>query len=642
MTPQAIVSEGRCPSCGAPVSFSVGSARVLVCAFCRTVVAREGEELYAEGKVAALAETQTPFRLGIEGRHGDAAFIFVGHLQKDYGDGVWDEWCLAFSDGRIAWLSESEGSLHLMFPRGEDPSLKLAQFRPGRETYFAGRRVVVEEVRRAEVSSAEGQLPGDLELGPTVAVDATGPGGVFITFDFGTRDRNPEIFAGRVVDLPSLGIPPSALVNREVKRVRLQAANCPQCNGALDFKAPDSTKRVGCPYCGALLDTATGKLRFLASLPDPERAPLLPLGSKGTLEGTEWTVIGLMQRSCTVEGVRYPWQEYLLWASGAGFCFLMESNRHWTHLRPLPAGEVRVSVGSAAYHGGVRYRAFQKVTAITETVRGEFYWKVRAGERAEATEYVAPPHSINVDASPDEVTYTRGTYLTPQQVQAAFKLPSPLPTPEGIAPSQPDPNSAKLVQTASWAMGYALLAVLIFTVMHVLVPGRVVVDQLIPVGRRNPIAETAPELENVFYSPSFTLDRRTNAEVRMSAPSLVNAWLGMEFDLVSESGEVISQYHELSYYRGFEDGIRWSEGRQSGSFFFSRLPEGTYSLRMTPSHDRLELPMDVRVEMETGVPRLLWLVLFLLAMGLTVAYRAARAMQFESKRWAESNLEDDE
>lgn len=638
------ISEGRCPSCGAPVSFSVGTARVLVCEFCRTVVAREGEELYAGGKLAALADTQTPFRLGLEGRHGDSPFTFVGHLQKDYGDGIWDEWCLEFADGRTGWLSESEGQLHLMFPRGEEPALVLSNFRPGQDAFHAGRRVVVEEVRHAQVTSAEGQLPSDIELGPTVAVDATGPGGSFVTFDFGTRQRNPEIFVGRAIALSSLGIPPGELVQKKPRKVRLQAATCPKCNGALDLKAPDSTKRVACPFCGALLDTTGGKLRFLASLPDPVRDPTLPLGAKGKFDGTEWLLIGFMERSCRVDGVRYPWHEYLLWASGQGFCFLMESNGHWTLLRPLAAGDVRVNQQTSAYLDGVRFKAFQQVTAVTETVRGEFYWKVKAGERAEATEYVAPPRSVNVDATPEEVSYTEGTYLTPSEVQAAFGLKKALPAPQGIAPSQPNPNRAKLASTLSWAGAYALLAVLVFTLMHAVLPGRILVNQMIPVGHTSPMNAmlgTAGE-EGVYYSPPFTIDRRANAEVRYSAPELLNDWVGFQFDLVSETGEVVSQYHELSYYAGYEGGESWSEGSNSGSFFFSRLPEGTYSLRVVPSHAQLKRELKVHVEMELGVPRMLWLVLLLLALASLAGFQALRVGQFETMRWAESNLDDDD
>ena len=30
--------------------------------------------------------------------------------------------------------------------------------------------------------------------------------------------------------------------------------SCPNCGGGLDSAALDKTERVGCPYCGSLLD----------------------------------------------------------------------------------------------------------------------------------------------------------------------------------------------------------------------------------------------------------------------------------------------------------------------------------------------------------------------------------------------------
>ena len=472
------MTEGACPSCGAPVTFTVGSARIVVCGYCRTVVAREGESLLARGRMAALAETQTPFRLGLEGRWSQTAFTIVGHLQKDYGAGVWDEWYLVFADGREGWLSESEGALHLMFSRGEEPALSLDLFRPGHDAYVGGKRVVVEEVRRARTASAAGQLPSDVKGdASTVAVDATGPGGVFVTYDFGERQRAPEIFVGRRVRLDELGIPASELVPRKPKRARLQAARCPKCQGPLELKAPDSAMRVACPFCGSLLDVTEGKLAFLQALQPPDHPPKLALGSSGKLGGQEWMVIGFMVRSCTVDGVRYPWDEYLLWSREDGFTFLMDSNGHWTHLVPLPAGEVRVSPGTAAYYGHTRYRAFQQVQAVTETVQGEFYWQVRAGEYAEAIEYVAPPHSINVDATLDEVTYTHGTWLPPEEIEKAFGLQERLPTPHGVAPAQPYPKEARVTSNLRWLLVYAALGVLLYAVMKVTAAEQVVLKE---------------------------------------------------------------------------------------------------------------------------------------------------------------------
>lgn len=627
-----MVQEGGCPSCGAPVQFTVGTARIKVCEFCQTVVARQGEELYATGKLSALAETATPFSIGLEGRHDGVRFRFVGHLQKDYDDGVWDEWYLAFEDGRFGWLSESEGSLHLMFSRGQHP-LERRHFRPGHETRYAGRRVVVEEIRQAQLISAEGELPEDLQREMTIAADATGPGGVFLTFDFGTGEDAPEVFMGRRVELKDLGIPPDALRDAKPKKVRLQGARCTQCNGTLDLKAPDRLKRVACPYCGALLEARGERLAFLNGLPQPDHPLRIPLHSKGRLGDVTWTVIGWMQRSCTVDGIRYPWDEYLLWSPNEGFSFLMDSNGHWTHLLPVPAGEVRVHVESAAYYQGRRYKAFQHVEAITENVRGEFYWRVRAGEKAEATEYIAPPYSINADANAREVTYTHGTYYAPEDIARAFRLKTALPEPTGVAPSQPNPHHAGMVRDLRWIMVYAVAAIFLFVFISANAARQTVYEQEYSLRVPPPPGQT-------YFSQPFEIPRSGNVQIRFQIRDLQNEWVGVQLDLVDAQGDVRSVYKEMTYYSGHSTDGSWSEGSRTYTTHLSRMQPGTYSLRLVPYYDRLTTTRTLRVTVVSDVPRPLYLVLVLLALGAMAAYTIMRRASFETGRWYESNLVD--
>jgi hypothetical protein len=627
-----VYQEGGCPSCGAPVQFTVGTARIKVCDFCQTVVAREGEELYATGKLSALAETATPFSIGLEGRHEGVPFRFVGHLQKDYDDGVWDEWYLAFEDGRFGWLSESEGALHLMFPRGTQP-LERRHFRPGHETHYAGRRVVVEEIRQSQLISAEGELPDDLEQGMTIAADATGPGGVFLTFDFGTREREPEVFLGRRIALSDLGIRPEHLRDAKPKKVRVQGARCTQCNGTLDLKAPDKLKRVACPFCGALLEARGEKLAFLNGLPQPDHPLRIPLHTQGRLGDVSWTVIGWMQRSATVDGVRYPWDEYLLWSPKEGFSFLMDSNGHWTHLLPIPAGEVRVHVETSAYYQGTRYKAFQHVEAITENVRGEFYWRVSAGEKAEATEYIAPPHSINADATNREVTYTHGTYYAPEVIAQAFRLKKPLPAPTGVAPSQPNPHHAGMVRDLQWLMVYAVAAIFLFVFLSSRAARETVYEQEYSLWMPPPPGQT-------FFSQPFEISRAGNAQIRFQIRDLQNEWVGVQLDLVDAKGDVRSVYKEMTYYSGGSMDGSWSEGSRTWTTHLSRLPAGTYSLRVVPYYDRLATTRNLRVTIISDVPRPIYLMVVLGVLALMAAFLIVRRASFETGRWFESNLVD--
>lgn len=628
------MTQGNCPSCGAPVEFTAGSAQVVVCSYCQTVVARKGLNLEAHGKIGTIVDTDSPLRLGLEGRHAGVGYRLVGHLQKDHGAGPWDEWYVEFDDGRTGWLSESEGAFHLLFEAGEEEGLRLEDMEPGHRFPLRKHRLAVEERGHGRVVAAEGQFPSDLDPSADGRyVDATGPGGIFVTLDFGTRAERPEVFIGRKLKLHELGIAPDQLRPR-VRKVALQQARCTQCNGALELRAPDQARRVACPYCGALLDASQGKLAFLQLLEKPERPPKIPLGTRGRLKDTDWICIGYLERSCLVEGVRYPWEEYLLFNKEQGFTWLMESNGHWVFLTPLEAGEVAVAPGGSAHYNGQRYRAFQQVVATTDRVLGEFYWEVQAGEQAWAEEYVAPPCSVNVDRTENEVTYTHGEYLEPQVVKESFRLKEDLPSPQGIAPSQPNPHSKG--PAWRWAGLWLLALLLVQGVTCARASNRQVLTQAVTV----PAEAASGSPAAMSFSEPFKLDKRGNMKVELSTP-VTNAWLGIQGDLVNEdTGEVTSFYQELSYYSGVEGGESWSEGSRQDTVYLSALPPGRYVLRTTAEFDKSGPPVvrQYSVALTHDAPRGSWLCCALLLLLIGPAWGSIRSSSFESTRWAESNL----
>ncbi|WNG44507.1 DUF4178 domain-containing protein [Archangium minus] len=626
------MTQGNCPSCGAPIEFTAGTALVVVCSHCQTVVAKKGINLEAHGKIGAIVDTDSPLQLNVEGRIGRSGYRLVGHLQKDHGAGPWDEWYVEFDDGRTGWLSESEGAFHLLIASGTEPGLSYDDFAPGHRFSLRDHRLVVEERGHGRVVAAAGQLPSDVDpSADSYYVDATGPRGVFLTLDFGTGTSDPEVYVGKKLKLEELGVPPDQF-RPKVKKVSLQQARCTNCNGPLELRAPDRTKRVACPFCGALLDATQGKLAFLQLLEKPDHAPLIPLGARGKLKDAEWVCIGFLVRSCDVEGVRYPWEEYLLFNRSHGFTWLMNSNGHWVFLEPLDAGDVAVAEGVAAHLEGKRYRAFQNVTAVTETVLGEFYWEVQAGEYAEAEEYVAPPYSVNVDRTENEVSYTRGEYLAPEVVREAFQLKEPLPTPQGIASSQPNPHSNSPIWAWTGIWGAALLAV--FLVVHMMAAKETVLVH--EVSLPPDVRSGTPEA--MQFSQPFEIHKRGNVRAELLS-SVSNNWLGVQGDLVNEeSGEVISFYEEVSYYHGSDSGESWSEGGQREEEYLSVVPPGRYVLRTTAFFDGLSRGHDYRVTLVSDTPRFIWFfwALVLLLIGPLVTF--FRSSSFESARWAESNL----
>ncbi|WP_224361128.1 DUF4178 domain-containing protein [Hyalangium versicolor] len=632
------MTQGQCPSCGAPVEFTAGSALVVVCSYCQTVVAKKGLNLEAHGKIGAIVDTDSPLRLGMEGRHERVGYKLVGHLQKDHGAGPWDEWYVEFDDGRTGWLSESEGAFHLTFEAGLEQGLKLDDAYPGQRLRLRNRPYVVEERGHGRVVSAAGQLPSDVDPEQdSYYVDATGPKGAFVTLDFGTRTQDPEVFLGQRLKLEQLGIPLDQMRPR-VRKVSLQQARCPQCNGALELRAPDQTRRVACPYCGALLDASQGKLAFLQLLEKPEYPPLIPLGAKGQLDGVEWICIGFMVRSCTVEGTRYPWEEYLLFHKGRGFTWLMQSNGHWVFLKPIDAGDVSLVPQVAAHYEGRRYKAFQSVSTVTEAVLGEFYWEVRAGEMAQAVEYVAPPYSVNEDSTSNEVTFTHGEYLLPAAIQQAFQLKEPLPPPQGVAPSQPNPHTS--ASAWKWAGIWAVVLVVLSVFFNARAANELVLDTTV---KLEPEAVSG-QPSAMHFSEPFEIHKRGNVRADMSAQYLSNDWLGVQGDLVNQdTGEVTSFYGELSSYSGRDDEGVWSEGERNQTEYLSAVDPGTYVLRTTAAFAaggglQQVAGRSYRVALTSDEPRGSWFfcALVLLLVGPLLSF--TRSSGFESTRWNESNL----
>jgi len=136
-----------------------GAGKVKVCEHCNTVVLRGAANLEAVGKVAELTETGSPLRLHLSGRYSGNPFTVAGRIQKQNAAGTWDEWCLAFDDGRTGWLSESEGEWNFMTPLEGVELPDVARLEPLSSFALRERRFVVEEKNRATTLAAEGQLP---------------------------------------------------------------------------------------------------------------------------------------------------------------------------------------------------------------------------------------------------------------------------------------------------------------------------------------------------------------------------------------------------------------------------------------------------------------------------------------------------
>ena len=75
------VLAANCPSCAAPIEFKAGSTLVLICPYCRSAVARTDRGLNDLGKVAEIAESESPLKLGLKGTYNGNRFELTGRAQ---------------------------------------------------------------------------------------------------------------------------------------------------------------------------------------------------------------------------------------------------------------------------------------------------------------------------------------------------------------------------------------------------------------------------------------------------------------------------------------------------------------------------------------------------------------------------------
>ncbi len=647
-----------CPGCGAPLAFRSAATLYVVCPFCGGASLRTDVDLRFLGKVATVSAIDSVLSKGAVGRMGARKWEAIGRIQLDHGKGPWNEWCLAFEDGGWAWMAEAQGQLLLTERVVDAAAPRLSALAPEVEVPLGARGTfVVAEIGEAKVTGVEGELPVRVEPGATVRyADLRGPDAGFGTLDYGAAaedgdDDDPSIYVGRVVSEAELGIDPSSVVKSEAKRVPARRLACPKCAGAVDVKSPEESVRATCPSCGALLDLTKEPLLVLGRGVVGRERPQIPLGARGRLRGLEVEVYAFLIRSVRVEGVRYPWEEYLLAAAGGGWRWLVCSSGHWSFVEPAELGDVR-KVGLSARHKGVEFAHFQGAKARVDRVEGEMYWEVAIGDEVKVDDFVAPPLMLSFERTEDETVVSVGAYLTQEEVVAAFALQTPLRASEGVGAIQPNPYWKRRRAFWSLAGGFTALVIVLMIVFHLRAERRTVLDREFsveaPVALAAP-APPAPETERgVAFSDEFTLTAASaNLRIDFATGGYDNLWAGLDGALVNlDTGDVHAFEVDAERWSGVSEGEAWREGDGKGTVHLGRVPAGRYSLRLEPVADpwprttpasfqadpfRFRLKATSQVA-STWRPLILALLLLLPAVFVSIAARS-----FEKKRWAESD-----
>ncbi len=430
----------------------------------------------------------------------------------------------------------------------------------------------------------------------------------------------------------SAGQPP---LPSQPAKPQVKALHCPQCGGAITLRSFQQAVTVVCENCHSILDAKDPTLKILQQFQaiTGELKPLIPLGTRGKLRGTDYEVIGFQRRSIESDGVRYDWHEYLLFNPYKGFRYLSEYQGHWNDIsvcKNLPT--VRSSIVSTANYLGENFRHFQTADATTGYVIGEFPWQVRVGERAVVTDYVHPPHLLSCEQSSGETTWSVGEYIYPQEIWKAFSLPGQPPEPVGIFENQPAPStvSLKTVWVAFIALSIFLLGLMAFTDM---VASK---DQVFTASYR--LAPGPVKGEPSFVTDVFELKGRdSNVEVKTSA-NVSNSWIYLNYALISQdTGRAWDFGREVSYYYGRDSDGSWTEGSGRDRVIVPSVPAGHYYLRIEPESDARHPAISYTVTVTRDVPVFSFYGWAFLALLVPAALISLKALSFERQRWAESD-----
>lgn len=633
------VLSANCPSCAAPIEFKAGSTIVVVCPFCRSAIARTDRALEDLGKVAEIADSQSPLKLGLKGTYKDTRFELTGRAQlKHELGGYWDEWYATFSNGWVGWLAEAQGRFYMTFYQPMPAGAVLPTFNDLQLGQIITEipnptPLMLQEKGYGTSVAADGEIPYKLSPGEKFAyADLAGKNNAFATIDYSIDP--PWVFVGSNVTLEEIGLGDAKPVTREARRVSTAGMGCPNCGGPLSLVAPDKAERVTCPNCNSLLDVNQGNLSFFKALDPPPNQPdfALAIGAEGVFPGdVKFKIIGAVVRSVTIEGIQYFWHEYLLYDPMVGFRWLVHSDNHWNFVEPVnPAdvGQDNVFVtGSTVDYNGKKYKIFQDARAVVEYVKGEFYWRVEQGEAVRAVDYVAAPHMLSMEASSDEMNWSLGTYMTNDEIEKIFGVTG-LPRPWGVAPNQP--FTGQFYYT--WG---ALPLLLLFVVAIFMIPlsglTKIVLNQEVVL----PPMTNATTAQAAFSLP---FDIKANNNVRITAGAPVdNSWADLDVDLVNDqSQEVESVNIPVEYYSGSDSDGAWTEGSKSTDATLSSLPAGKYTLRVEGTWQNWQAQMPVSVKVEQGVNRGVNFICALLLLIVVPVLGLIRKFSFESSRWKDS------
>jgi hypothetical protein len=132
-----------------------------------------------------------------------------------------------------------------------------------------------------------------------------------------------------------------------------------------------------------------------------------------------------LKRGTDYDGDYYSWEEFLIWAEGIGYRWLVKDPESgWSWAVPVNLADLNLSEGANTVGWGQRrFQIRNRGTARVDYVLGEVYWQCAIGETTRTADFIDASDVLSREESPGEV---KSSYSTPGAwpvIAQAFSLP---------------------------------------------------------------------------------------------------------------------------------------------------------------------------------------------------------------------------
>lgn len=361
-----------------------------------------------------------------------------------------------------------------------------------------------------------------------------------------------------------------------------RALTCPNCGGTIALRAAGVSVTLVCEHCGSALDATREDVRLIAAAASAMRQPEIALGTRGTVRGTQWEVVGYLERA----DAWVEWCEYLLFNPYEGYAFLVDDGRRYSLGRLLD--RVPGSVWRGVMLDDAVFSRFGDPYDVRVTfVVGEFYWRVAVGETVKATDYVRPGTMVSCEEDGRERTWTRLEMLDRGEAERAFGIGRRFTGPGGTpSPHERSPYGVLLLQ----AVVVAFVALVAMLLMSMGGSGR---ERLVSQRIEAPMDAGS---RSTVIGPITLAQRYNRVTIGADAMALDNAWVDLDYALVDRrTQDSFDSWATAERYSGRDSEGPWSEGDTTPHVSLASIPAGTYDLVVEAGAKRWTNTIDVSI-----------------------------------------------